>query len=259
MQQRTRGGGVFTSGPYDTRYTEDSRRTDYNSATSGTDQHRSPPTASINYHSGDTPATERYSGQYMFTVLLAVFSCVPTTIFLGWIISWAVLILYVCTVGFAIAIVTVIVFSMFVYGPILCCCIVGAISVTGFYHLSFCALDLYQASKSAVLQLAHMILPTLIWMQLDRLLEGARATTHARVAGDAPPAYTASFSTASGKGVAGGNHRNSMRGGGGRGGILSWFTSSVKEEPKDNWGPTKEELEGQQEARKPWPQLVKED
>ncbi|KAF9130109.1 hypothetical protein BGW39_003469 [Mortierella sp. 14UC] len=77
-----------------------------------------------------------YDIRHLFNILLIAFSSVPTTVFLAWILSWGIVILYLCTFGFAIGVACVTGLSMFVYGPVLCFCIISAFGCSLVYNVA---------------------------------------------------------------------------------------------------------------------------
>ncbi|KAG0282376.1 hypothetical protein BGZ96_000545 [Linnemannia gamsii] len=81
-------------------------------------------------------STNGYNVRYLFNILLITFSSIPTTIFLAWIFTWAIVILYLCTFGFAMGVACVTGLSMVIYGPILCCCVISAFGCSLVYNVS---------------------------------------------------------------------------------------------------------------------------
>ncbi|KAG0375926.1 hypothetical protein BGX24_008497 [Mortierella sp. AD032] len=77
-----------------------------------------------------------YDIRHLFKILLIAFSSVPTTIFLAWILSWSIIILYLCTFGFAIGVACLTGLSMFIYGPVLCFCGISAFGCSLVYNIS---------------------------------------------------------------------------------------------------------------------------
>ncbi|KAF9146218.1 hypothetical protein BGX30_003040 [Mortierella sp. GBA39] len=77
-----------------------------------------------------------YDIRYLFNILLIAFSSVPTAIFLTWILSWSIVILYLCTFGFAIGVACVTGLSMFIYGPVLCLCVISAFGCSFVYNVA---------------------------------------------------------------------------------------------------------------------------
>ncbi|KAG0277529.1 hypothetical protein BGZ95_005795, partial [Linnemannia exigua] len=77
-----------------------------------------------------------YDIRHLFKILLIAFSSVPTTILLAWILSWGIVILYLSTFGFAIGVACVTGLSMFIYGPVLCFCVISAFGCSLIYNIS---------------------------------------------------------------------------------------------------------------------------
>ena len=101
LKSQARRGGVSSAGPYDVRHEDDKLRTVFVRSSSNIDNKDNNniiiPAAQVSHYrrhaTNHGSSRERWSLKYMFMVLLAMFSCVPTTIFLGCIISWTVVIL----------------------------------------------------------------------------------------------------------------------------------------------------------------------
>ncbi|KAK5822092.1 hypothetical protein F5H01DRAFT_364871 [Linnemannia elongata] len=77
-----------------------------------------------------------YDIRHLFNILLIAFSSVPTTILLAWIISWSIVMVYLCTFGFAIGVACILGLSMFIYGPIFCFCVISAFGCSLVYNVS---------------------------------------------------------------------------------------------------------------------------
>ncbi|KAI1318374.1 hypothetical protein EDD11_006712 [Mortierella claussenii] len=85
--------------------------------------------------SAEKDGDERYGVVELFKILVIVLSALPTTIFLAGIIACGTIILYLCTLGFALSIASVVGLSMFVYGPVLCVCIISALACSILYNV----------------------------------------------------------------------------------------------------------------------------
>ncbi|KAF8945230.1 hypothetical protein BGZ47_003059 [Haplosporangium gracile] len=87
-------------------------------------------------HGDSSSGGNRYDIRHLFNILLIALSSIPTTIFLAWIISWGIVILYLCTFGFAMGVACVTGLSMFIYGPVLCFCVISAFGCSLVYNVS---------------------------------------------------------------------------------------------------------------------------
>ncbi|KAF9098302.1 hypothetical protein BGX23_006535 [Mortierella sp. AD031] len=107
---------------------------------------------------GDKAESSRYDFRGLFNILLIAFSAVPTAIFLAWIISWSIVILYLCTFGFAVGVACVTGLSMFIYGPVLCFCLISAFGCSLVYNVARYTWDLVWETLYTVRRILYQLL-----------------------------------------------------------------------------------------------------